>query len=88
MGTGESRFDLEEIAVEGGSGLGVADADQEQVGAGIELCTVVIRYPDVESVRQLLQFGDHIEVLAPETARTRIGQLAQALVEKHSVPVS
>ncbi|MCZ4520065.1 YafY family protein [Rhodococcus ruber] len=52
------------------------------------LCTVVIRYPDVESVRQLLQFGDHIEVLAPETARTRIGQLAQDLVERHSVPVS
>ena len=32
-------------------------------------CTVVVRYPDVESVRQLLQFGDHIEVLTPETAR-------------------
>ncbi|MEU2792390.1 WYL domain-containing protein [Streptomyces sp. NPDC007100] len=38
---------------------------------------VVVRYPDIESVRQLLQFGDHIEVLAPETARARISQLAR-----------
>ncbi|MGB8406456.1 MAG: WYL domain-containing protein [Mycobacterium sp.] len=47
-------------------------------------CTVDVRYPEIESVRQLLQFGDHIEILAPETARKRIRQLATDLVERHS----
>ena len=51
-------------------------------------CTIVVRYPDIESVRQLLQFGDHIEILAPETARERINQLARDLVERHSTPAS
>lgn len=51
-------------------------------------CTMVIRYPDIESVRQLLQFGDHIEILSPETARERISQLARDLVERHSTPAS
>ncbi|WP_256278296.1 MULTISPECIES: WYL domain-containing protein [unclassified Brevibacterium] len=51
-----------------------------------EWCTVVIRYPDIESVRQLLQFGNHIEVLAPAAARERICQLAHDLVERHSTP--
>ncbi|MER0485153.1 WYL domain-containing protein [Streptomyces sp. Edi2] len=51
-------------------------------------CTVVVRYPDIESVRQLLQFGDHIEILTPETARERISQLARDLVERHSTPAS
>lgn len=51
-------------------------------------CTVVVRYPDIESVRQLLQFGDHIEILAPEAARERISQLARDLAERHSTPAS
>ncbi|OSM43955.1 helix-turn-helix transcriptional regulator [Nesterenkonia sp. PF2B19] len=49
-------------------------------------CSVVIRYPNIESVRQLLQFGDHIEILTPETARERIGQLARDLAETHAAP--
>ncbi|MFD7233722.1 helix-turn-helix transcriptional regulator [Streptomyces syringium] len=51
-------------------------------------CTVVVRYPDIESVRQLLQFGDHIEILTPETARKRMSQLAKDLAERHSAPAS
>lgn len=51
-------------------------------------CTVVVRYPDVESVRQLLQFGDHIEVLSPASARERIGQLARDLADRHTAPIS
>lgn len=47
-------------------------------------CTLVVGYPDLESVRQLLQFGDHIEVLAPEAARRRIYQLATDLADRHS----
>lgn len=51
-------------------------------------CTIVVRYPDIESVRQLLQFGNHIEILTPETARKRISQLAKDLTERHSAPAS
>ncbi|MFF8502670.1 helix-turn-helix transcriptional regulator [Streptomyces anulatus] len=49
---------------------------------------VIVRYPEIESVRQLLQFGDHIEVLAPEAARTRISQLARDLANRHSTPAA
>ncbi|WP_411133040.1 MULTISPECIES: helix-turn-helix transcriptional regulator [unclassified Streptomyces] len=49
---------------------------------------VIVRYPEIESVRQLLQFGDHIEVLAPEAARTRISQLARDLADRHSTPAA
>ncbi|GAB2450970.1 helix-turn-helix transcriptional regulator [Xylanimonas ulmi] len=49
-------------------------------------CTVVVRYRDVEAVRQLLQFGDHIEVLTPPSARERIRQLAADLAERHAPP--
>lgn len=47
-------------------------------------CKIVVRYPDIESVRQLLQFGDHIEILTPKAARERIRQLATDLTERHS----
>lgn len=47
-------------------------------------CIVIVRYPDIESVRQLLQFGDHIEILSPRTARERIRQLATDMAERHS----
>jgi len=47
-------------------------------------CAVRIVYPDIESVRQLLQFGDHIEVLAPADARRRIAELASDLVRRHT----
>ncbi len=46
--------------------------------------TVTIFYPDIESVRQLLQFGDHIEVLHPREARNRIHELAAQLVATHA----
>ena len=32
---------------------------------GVEWVTIVVRYPEVESVRQLLQFGDHIRMGRP-----------------------
>ena len=51
-------------------------------------CTVVVRYPDIESVRQLLQFGDHIEIITPGAARERIRQLATVLAENHAPAVS
>lgn len=56
----------------------------EVAGAENGWCEVVVRYPDIESVRQLLQFGDHIEVLAPEVARVRVRQLAEDLAGRHS----
>jgi predicted DNA-binding transcriptional regulator YafY len=37
---------------------------------------VRLGYPDVRAVRQLLQFGDHVEVLGPPEARTEIAAVA------------
>ncbi|WZH38185.1 MAG: WYL domain-containing protein [Microbacterium enclense] len=47
-------------------------------------CTVTLGYPEIEAVRQLLQFGDHIEILAPGAARERVRELALDLVERHA----
>lgn len=49
-------------------------------------CHVTIRYDEVEAVRQLLQFGDHIEVLAPVHARRRVHELACDLADRHGGP--
>lgn len=49
-----------------------------------EWCTLIVRYPDIESVRQLLQFGDHIEVISPAAARERVRLLAADMAERHS----
>lgn len=51
-------------------------------------CPVTVVYADVESVRQLLQFGNHIEVLAPADARRRIVELASDLVRRHAPPTT
>lgn len=45
--------------------------------------TITVAYPEVESVRQLLQFGDHIQVLTPPEAVQRVRDLAHQLVEAH-----
>lgn len=63
-------------------GTRIHDVSAEEKG----WCTVVVRYPEIEAVRQLLQFGDHIEILAPAEARERISRLAQDLAERHSTP--
>lgn len=75
-----NRFDLAKRI------LGTRIREVSDVDQGF--CTAVVGYPDLESVRQLLQFGDHIEILAPEAARTRIRQLAEELVRRHSAPLS
>lgn len=49
-----------------------------------EWVTITVAYSTVESVRQLLQFGDHIQVLAPPEAKTRIRELALDLAAAHS----
>lgn len=73
----ESRLDLARRI------LGTRIHDVSSAAKG--WCTVVVRYPDVEWVRQLLQFGDHIEILVPEAARERIRQLATDLAGRHSL---
>ena len=40
---------------------------------------IEIAYTQVEGVRQLLQFGDDIEVIAPEETRQILGRLAQSV---------
>ena len=49
-------------------------------------CQVTIRYEEVEAVRQLMQFGDHIEVLTPARARHRLHELACDLATRHEKP--
>lgn len=49
-----------------------------------EWLEVTVQYEDIESVRQLLQFGDHIEVLTPPEARRRIVELAADLATRHA----
>lgn len=49
-----------------------------------EWSSIVVQYPDVESVRQLLQFADHIRVLDPNEAVERIHTLADELTQNHS----
>lgn len=49
-------------------------------------CSICVQCTEVESVRQLLQFGDHIEVLAPPAARARFGALARDLARRHGAP--
>ncbi|MFC7401907.1 helix-turn-helix transcriptional regulator [Citricoccus sp. GCM10030269] len=49
-----------------------------------EWCEVTIQYSDVESVRQLLQFGDHLEVIAPASARQRMHDLAADVARRHA----
>ena len=46
-------------------------------------CAVQINYPDIESVRQLLQFGNHIEVISPPDARLRFFELASDIALRH-----
>lgn len=47
---------------------------------------VTIHYPELEAVRQLLQFGDHLEVRSPPEARRRVAELAGDLLRRHSAP--
>ncbi|MEU5737966.1 WYL domain-containing protein [Streptomyces tendae] len=45
---------------------------------------ITVAYDQVDGVRQLLQFGEHIEVVAPEAARRLVERLAAAIVRAHA----
>ncbi|MFD5359409.1 helix-turn-helix transcriptional regulator [Streptomyces tendae] len=45
---------------------------------------ITVAYDQVDGVRQLLQFGEHIEVVAPEAARRLVGRLAATIVRAHA----
>jgi predicted DNA-binding transcriptional regulator YafY len=75
----EDRVDLARRIV--GARLEVTETDQE-ARPGWRIVT--IRYPELEAVRQLLQFGDHVEVVAPPEARARVAELAADLLRRHS----
>lgn len=49
-----------------------------------EWIPIIICYSDIESVRQLLQFGDHIHILAPDEAVVRFHDLAARIMQVHS----
>ena len=46
--------------------------------------TVTVAYDELNGTRQLLQFSDHIEVIAPEAARRLIHRLATHLARVHA----
>lgn len=50
--------------------------------------SIVVHYPDVESVRQLLQFGDHIRILNPTEAAARFHDLAAQIMQAHAASSS
>ncbi len=76
----EARLDLARRIL----GARLSEVSEAEGGA----CTIVVVYPELEAVRQLLQFGDHIEVLAPAAARRRVGELAQDLAHRHAAPTA
>lgn len=45
---------------------------------------ITIHYPDVESVRQLFQFGDHIRIQNPASAIKRFHELATQIAQAHA----
>lgn len=45
--------------------------------------TITVAYDELDGTRQLLQFGDHIEVVHPEPARRLVHDLAQRLARAH-----
>lgn len=57
---------------------------QDVAAAEGDWCIATLRYPDIESVRQLLQFADHIEILGPDAARERVHRLAADLAARHT----
>jgi predicted DNA-binding transcriptional regulator YafY len=77
-----TRIDV--VSDPGKAGSGSSGAERADGGSG--WCAAVVRYPDVESVRQLLQFGNHIEVLGPDDARERVRELAADLAARHAEP--
>jgi len=46
--------------------------------------TITVGYQELDGVRQLLQFSDHIEVLRPRAARRLIYDLARKIGDRHS----
>ncbi|SHG51844.1 Predicted DNA-binding transcriptional regulator YafY, contains an HTH and WYL domains [Jatrophihabitans endophyticus] len=62
--------------------LGSRLVDEGRVEDDRQLVTVA--YESVEGVRQLLQFGDHVEVLDPPEARRRVAELAADLARRHA----
>lgn len=49
---------------------------------------ITVLYPDLESVRQLLQFGDHIRILSPTDAVRRFHDIAAEIMQNHPVSKS
>jgi len=46
--------------------------------------TITVACEELEAVRQLLQFGDHLQVVAPPEAVQRIHELALQLAAAHA----
>ena len=58
----------------------MAAGDREEDGR----VEITVAYDGVDAVRQLLQFGEHIEVVAPEAARRLVERLATGMARLHA----
>ncbi|MFI1156103.1 helix-turn-helix transcriptional regulator [Streptomyces sioyaensis] len=69
-----------------GDGDGAGDGEGSGDGAGDDgWATLDLAYPVLPAVRQLLQFGDSLEVLAPPEARRVMAEAAAALTAVYAV---
>jgi predicted DNA-binding transcriptional regulator YafY len=57
-----------------------AAGDREEDGR----VEITVEYDGVDAVRQLLQFGEHIEVVAPAAARRLVQRLAAGIARTHT----
>ncbi len=48
-----------------------------------DLVQITVGYDQLDAVRQLLQFSDHIEVMDPPEARALLADLAESIAHRH-----
>lgn len=61
----------------------ILGARLESVDVHGATATIRVRYRQMEGVRQLLQFGDHIEITDPPEARALTGRLGAEIARRH-----
>lgn len=49
-----------------------------------DVSRITVAYDSIDGVRQLLQFGEHIEIVGPPEARDLVAGLAESLLRRHT----
>ncbi|KOG44576.1 helix-turn-helix transcriptional regulator [Streptomyces decoyicus] len=89
-GDDECAGDGEDAGNEAGAGDDVGTRDEagpeDSKSTGNDWATLDLAYPVLPAVRQLLQFGDSLEVLDPPEARQVMAEAAAALTAVYTAP--